>query len=69
MENPYYNPFVRLAYFILAVVTAMIGYQIHHSVFWSIVNFIFWPASWVWWLVFHEVNVSLIEHTFSFFNK
>ena len=64
----YYNPFVRFAYLIFSVAVAMVGYQIHHSTFWAIVNFFFAPVSVVWWLVFHEVNVSIIQHTFSFFN-
>lgn len=68
MINYYYNPFFRFGYLIVAVATAMIGYQIHHSTFWAIANFLFWPVSWIWWLVFHEVNVSIIQHTFAFFN-
>lgn len=56
-------------YPILAIVTAMIGYRIHSSIFWSIMDFIFWPIAWCKWLIFHEVNLSLIKQTFEFFFK
>ncbi len=58
-----------LLYTICCVCTAMIGYQIHHSIFWSIIDFFFAPIAWIWWLWQHEVNVSLIRETFSFFLK
>lgn len=52
---------------LVSVATAMVGYQIHHNLFYSIINFIFWPISWVYWLVCHDVNLSLIKKTFEFF--
>ncbi len=60
----------QLAAFIYSIVclcTAMIGYTIHHSLGWSIVNFLFCPISWAKWLICHEVNLTVIKHTFSFF--
>lgn len=52
---------------ILCICTAMIGYQIHHSIFWSIVDFFFAPLAWAKWLIMHQVNLTLIKGTFSFF--
>ncbi len=50
-----------------ALCTAMIGHTIHHSVFWAIVDFLFWPLAWCKWLVCHEVNLTIVRQTFSFF--
>jgi hypothetical protein len=54
-------------YLILSVLTAMVGYHIHGSVFWAIMDFIFMPFVWCKWLVLHQVNISIIKHTFMFF--
>lgn len=54
-------------YFILAIATAMIGYTIHKSLFWSIVDFFFAPFAWAKWLIMQQVNISIIKETFSFF--
>jgi hypothetical protein len=47
--------------------TAMIGHTIHHSVFWSILDFFFWPLAWIKWLILHQVTLAIIKETFSFF--
>jgi hypothetical protein len=54
-------------YVIIAVLTAMIGYNIHHNAFYALVNFIVWPISWIYWLVCHDVNLTVIKETFAFF--
>ena len=54
-------------YLLFAVVTAMIGYHIHDSIFWSIMDFLFPIFTWIKWLIFHDVNLSIIKETFSFF--
>jgi hypothetical protein len=54
---------------IFCLATAMIGYQIHGSLFWSIIDFIFTPIVWCKWLIMHQVNLSIIKETFSFFLK
>jgi hypothetical protein len=54
---------------IAAVCTAMIGHTIHHSFWWSVVDFLFWPVAWCKWLICHEVNISIIKQTFDFFSK
>lgn len=54
---------------LIGLITAMIGHTIHSSIFWSIMDFIFWPFAWVKWLIMQEVNMSIIKQTFSFFLK
>lgn len=49
------------------VCTAMIGYQIHHSLFWSVMDFIFSPVTWAKWFICHDVTLSIIKHAFSWF--
>lgn len=56
----------KFLYFLVCTATAMIGYQIHHSVFYSILNFIFAPLSWLVWLVCHDVNMTIIHKAFDF---
>ena len=59
-------------YFLIAVATAMIGWQVHivetghGSIFWTFIDFWFWPIAWIKWLLCHEVNMTLIKYTFSF---
>lgn len=59
--------FYAVFWIIMATVTAMVGHTIHGGTFWTVMNFIFWPISWVKWLVCHDVNLTLIKQTFSFF--
>ena len=54
-------------YTIICTATAMIGYHIHQSIFWAIIDFIFAPIAWIKWLVCAQVNVTIIKDTFSFF--
>jgi hypothetical protein len=49
--------------------TAMIGYQIHNSLVWAILDFFFAPLAWIKWLVMHQVNITIIKQTFEFFFK
>lgn len=58
-----------LVYFLVAVTTAMVGHVIHHSVFWSVVDFFFWPLAWLKWLIYHQVCISVIKTAFAFFLK
>ena len=64
--NLLYHPMRRFLYIILCTATAMIGYTIHGSLFWSIMNFIFWPIAWAKWLICKEVSLSVIKQTFAF---
>lgn len=58
-----------LMYTIFSLATAVVGMQIHHSVFWAIVDFFFAPFVWLKWLIYHEVSVSIIAKAFEFFFK
>jgi hypothetical protein len=51
---------------IFTLPTAMIGYHIHNSIFWAIIDFIFWPIVWIKWLILQEVNLTIIKETFNF---
>lgn len=52
---------------ILLTATAMIGYAIHHSLFWAIVDYIFAPIAWIKWLICHEVTLAVIKQAFAWF--
>lgn len=54
---------------VISLITAMIGHTIHSSIFWSIMDFIFWPIAWIKWIIYQEVNVTIIKETFGFFFK
>lgn len=56
-------------YLIINTCTAMIGYSIHRSIFWSIIDFVFMPIAWIKWIICKEVNLELIKNTFSWFFK
>lgn len=60
---------ITLPNILFSLPTAMIGYQIHSSVFWAIMDFLFWPLAWCKWLICQEVNMSIIKETFNFFLK
>ncbi len=61
------NTIGRLLYIIAATYTGMIGYTMHHSVGWGIVDAILAPIVWVKWLICHEVTLNIITKTFDFF--
>jgi hypothetical protein len=65
-SHPFFNFF---RYWLLGIPTAIIGYAIHHSIFWSVMDFIFLPLAWIKWLICQEVSVSVIKSAFSFFLK
>ena len=56
-------------YTICRICTAMIGYTIHNSVFWAIMDFLFMPLTWIKWLICQEVNLTIIKSSFEFFLK
>ena len=57
---------VGLLLFFFLLATAMVGYTIHSSVIWSIVDLCLAPLVWGKWLVCHEVNLTVLKHTFEF---
>lgn len=56
-------------HWIFAILTAMVGYTIHKSIFWSIIDFLLAPLVWIKWIICHEVTLSIIKETFSWFLK
>ena len=62
-----YNPIGSIILVLFSIFTAIVGYRIHGSVFWSIVDFLFAFIVWIKWLVCQEVNISIIKSAFSFF--
>ena len=59
----------KLIYTLFCIFTAIVGYAIHHSIFYAIINFIFAPIAWVYWLICQDVNLTVIQNAFSFFLK
>lgn len=57
-----------LIYTLICTASAMIGYTIHGSIFYAIINFIFAPISIVYWLISHQLTFEVIKETFKFFN-
>lgn len=50
-----------------ATFTTLVGYHLHGSIFYAIMDFLFWPLVWLKWMLFHEVTLSAIKQTFSWF--
>ena len=59
----------KIIWLIFDVCTAMVGYTIHGSIGWSIIDFIFAPLVWLKWLLYHEVTLTIIKTTFEWFLK
>jgi hypothetical protein len=57
----------KVIYFLFCVATAMVGHNIHHNAFYAVINFFCAPVSWLYWLITHNVNMTDITNTFSFF--
>ena len=66
--NPF-APFTQIITLLICTGSAMVGYTIHRSIFWAIMDFLFWPFAWIKWLVCQEVNMTIIRQTFEFFSK
>ena len=60
---------LEIIHLLVSIATAMIGFRIHNSLFWSFVNFIFPVISWIKWLICGEVNITLIKEAFNSFLK
>lgn len=58
---------INLIGIIFSTFTSMVGYEIHGNVFYAIVNWIFSPLAWIYWLLTKSVNLNIIEQAFSFF--
>jgi hypothetical protein len=53
-------------YPVFGSLTSMIGYTIHKSVGWAIIDFLCWPLALDKWLIYHEITRSVIKETFNF---
>lgn len=58
---------MKFLYFIFCILTAMIGYTIHRSLFWSIIDYLLCPLVWAKWIICHEVTLTIIKKTFTWF--
>jgi hypothetical protein len=58
---------MKTLYLIFSILVAMVGYHIHGSLFWSVMDFIFTPITIIKWLICHEVTMTIIKDTFSWF--
>lgn len=59
----------QLLYLLTCIATAMVGYTIHNSITWSIIDFIFTPLALIKWVICHEINLTIINETFNFLLK
>jgi hypothetical protein len=55
------------AHMIIGTFTSMVGYHIHHSIFFAVMDWIFFPLVWIKWFIYHEVTLNIIKETFAFF--
>ena len=51
---------------LLSVATGIVGYTIHQSLCYAIVNGVFYPIAWAKWLICKEVNLSILREAFGF---
>ena len=59
--------FSSFLYLLFCLFTAIVGKEIHGNTFYAIVDFFFAPLAWLWWLIGHDVNVTIIKEAVSFF--
>lgn len=59
--------FGGILWLVFDIAVSMVGYTIHHSIFWSIVDFIFSPVAVVWWLLTHQLTLTVLKTTFAWF--
>ena len=52
---------------ILGVLTAITGHAIHGSLFWSIIDFIFYPIAIIKWIICQEITLSVFHKAFPWF--
>lgn len=61
------NRLASALYAIFSLCTAIVGFQIHHSTAWAVVDFFFPGVAWIFWICEHEVNLSTIKSAFGWF--
>ncbi|MGA3170363.1 MAG: hypothetical protein ABSE62_05060 [Chthoniobacteraceae bacterium] len=57
----------RATYILFCLCTAVIGFHIHHSIFWAWMDFCFGVLTWLKWLILQQVNLTIIKGAFAFF--
>lgn len=57
----------RFMYLIGCLLTSMVGFQIHNSIFWSIVDFFFAPLVILKWIICKEVTLKIVKQSFEWF--
>lgn len=55
--------------FLFAVLTGMVGYHMHGSMFWAVMDVLFWPIAILKWIIYQEVTLTIIKETFYWFFK
>lgn len=58
---------MQILYTIFAVLTAMVSWNLYHSILNAIACFLFSPIAWIIWLVNHTVTLSVLKNTFAWF--
>ena len=61
------NSISSYLYLVFCVLTSMVGYTIHKSYFYSVMDLLFAPVVWLKWLLFKEVTLQIIKSTFDWF--
>jgi hypothetical protein len=52
----------------MAYIVGVVGYNLNnHSLFWGIVDALFYPIAVIKWLICGELSMSLIKESFPFF--
>ncbi len=44
-----------------AVLTGIVSHHLYHDVFISLINGIFWPISWIYWVVTKSVTLTILK--------
>lgn len=57
----------RYFIWLLPTCISMIGYTMHNSFWWAVLDFIFSPVVLCKWLIYHQITWSIIKQTFEFF--
>jgi hypothetical protein len=61
------NPLQSIFIMMLQFITGVIGWNLHHSVFFTIIDVVFMPIIWLKWFIFQEVNLEFIKNCFNWF--
>lgn len=54
-------------YMLFQFFTAIVGYHIHNSIFWSVVDWFIAPLVWLKWFIYQEITLSVLKNAFPWF--